>query len=174
MTRRCGSLSTSWHNRPMNPGKIHFDAQAQIRRNNLEKRKTLVEQLQAYNDSQQWDNADSSSINWPGVNALISTAIKEWRSYSPIERGPNQAVQLMFDRNLDVLRKQLSDYHLRNSDLKKKLIDKAQSLLEHEDNRKAIEEVKRLQAQWKQLGPAAHKDEQSLWRRVSCVLRCYF
>lgn len=152
------------------PCKLYFDAQAQIRKDNLEKRKTLVDQLQAYSDSQQWDTVDLTSINWGGVNTLIGTAIKEWRSYSPIERGPNQTVQLSFDRNLDLLRKQLNDYYQRNAVLKKQLIGKVQALLEQEDNRKAIDEVKRLQTDWKQFGPTARKDEQVLWKafRSSC------
>jgi exonuclease SbcC len=152
------------------PCKLYFDAQAQIRRDNIEKRKILVDQLQAYNDSQQWDTADSVSINWSGLNTLIGTAIKEWRSYSPIERGPNQTIQSAFDRNLDLLRKQLNDYYQRNTVLKKQLIDKAQTLLEQEDNRKAIDEAKRLQADWKNFGPAARKDEQALWKafRAAC------
>jgi exonuclease SbcC len=126
--------------------------------------------LQAYNDSQQWDTADLASINWGGVNTLIGAAIKEWRSYSPIERGPNQTIQSAIDRNLDSLRKQLNDYYQRNTVLKKQLIDKVQALLEQEDNRKAIDEVKRLQADWKQIGTTARKDEQALWKsfRAAC------
>ena len=43
-------------------------------------------------------------------------------------------------------------------------------MAENEDNQKAIEAVKRLQALWKATGPALRKEEQGLWKafRAAC------
>ena len=49
-------------------------------------------------------------------------------------------------------------------------LDEALKLADHEDNQKAIEAVKRLQALWKATGPALRKEEPRLWRafRAGC------
>ncbi|MFT6437579.1 MAG: hypothetical protein ACJAVI_005655 [Candidatus Azotimanducaceae bacterium] len=146
------------------PCKVFFDRQAEIRSGNLEKRSQLVAQLENYLSAQQWDGEESVSIVWSTVEKLLTTAIKEWRSYAPIERAANKRVQQGFDRVLNGLRAKLNEHYQKNADIKRQMIEQVLALVEKDDNRKAVEEVKQLQAKWKLAGAALRKDEQALWK----------
>jgi exonuclease SbcC len=152
------------------PCKDYFDEQAKIRQVNFEKRSNLVTQLNDYFSAQQWQGEGSEFIDWSAVEKLITTAIKEWRSYSPTERTANKPVQQNFDSALDAIRGKLNENLQQNAQLKQQLIDQVKQLTDQQDNRQAVEDVKRLQAQWKLAGLASRKDEQHLWKafRAGC------
>lgn len=146
------------------PCKIFFDQQAEIRSDNLEKRSQLVTQLEGYLSAQHWDGEEADPIDWSAVEKLLTTAINEWRSYAPVERNANRKVQQGFDRVLNGIRAKLSEHYQKNADIKRQMIEQVLALADHQDNRKAVEEVKRLQAKWKLAGAALRKDEQALWK----------
>ncbi|MBT3831528.1 MAG: DUF349 domain-containing protein [Gammaproteobacteria bacterium] len=146
------------------PCKVFFDQQAKIRSDNLEKRIEMVSQLEIYLSAQRWDGEEAEAVDSSAVEKLITTAIRQWRSYAPIERTANKPVQQGFDRVLDALRAKLNEHYQKNADIKRQFIDQVLKLVDLQDNRQAVEEVKRLQAQWKLAGAALRKDEQALWK----------
>jgi hypothetical protein len=147
------------------PCKVFFDQQAKIRNDNLEKRIQMVTQLENYYSAQQWDGEEEAeSVDWRAVEKLLTTAIKEWRSYAPFERTANKPVQQGFDRMLDAIRAKLNEHYQKNADIKRQLIEQVLKLLDLQDNRNAVEDVKRLQGKWKLAGAASRKDEQVLWK----------
>ena len=146
------------------PCKVFFDQQAKIRSDNLERRIQMVTQLENYLSAQRWDGEEAEVIDSSAVEKLITTAIIQWRSYAPVERAANRSVQQGFDRMLDVLRAKLNEHYQKNADIKRQFIDQVLKLVDWQDNRQAVEEVKRLQAQWKLAGAALRKDEQVLWK----------
>ena len=152
------------------PCKIYYEQKSEIRRSNIEKRRILVSQLNDYVAAQTWEGDGSESIDWKLTEKLIGTAIKEWQSYAPTDRDANKPLQKKFDRLLDSLREKLSSHQQHNAERKQQLIAQVDALLEISDKRAATEKVKNLQAQWKQVGVVARKQEQKLWRlfRVSC------
>lgn len=146
------------------PCKVFYEQQAEIRQKNLEKRSVLLTQLQDYFSAQPWDAEQAEGVDWSAVEKLLTAAIREWRCYSPIERVANKPVQQDFERVLDAIREKLNEHYQKNSAFKQQLIEQVAQLVDHQDNRKAVEEVKRLQARWKQVGPASRRDEQALWK----------
>ena len=146
------------------PCKVFFDQQAKIRSDNLEKRIQMVTQLENYLSAQRWDGEEAEAIDSSAVEKLITTAIKQWRGYAPVERTANKPVQQGFDRILDTLRGKLNEHYQKNADIKRQFIDQVLKLVDWQDNRQAVEEVKRLQGQWKLAGAALRKDEQVLWK----------
>ena len=152
------------------PCKIYYEQKSEIRRSNIEKRRNLIGQLNDYVAAQTWEGDGSESIDWKLTEKLIGTAIKEWQSYAPTDRDANKPLQKKFDRLLDSLREKLSSHQQHNAERKQQLIAQVDALLEISDQRAATEKVKNLQAQWKQVGVVARKQEQKLWRlfRVSC------
>ena len=152
------------------PCKIYYEQKSEIRRSNIEKRRILIGQLNDYVAAQTWEGEGSESIDWKLTEKLIGTAIKEWQSYAPTDRDANKPLQKKFDRLLDSLREKLSSHQQHNAERKQQLIAQVDALLEISDKRAATEKVKNLQAQWKQVGVVARKQEQKLWRlfRVSC------
>ena len=152
------------------PCKVYYDQKSEIRRSNIEKRRTLVSQLNDYVTAQSWEGDGADSIDWKLTEKLIGTAIKEWQSYAPTDRDANKPLQKKFDRVLDTLRSKLSAHQQQNAELKQQLIAQVDVLLETSDKRAATEKVKQLQAQWQKVGVVPRKQEQKLWRlfRASC------
>ena len=152
------------------PCKAYYDQKSEIRRSNIEKRRTLVSQLNDYVTAQSWEGNGAESIDWKLAEKLIGTAIREWQSYAPTDRDANKPVQKKFDRLLDSLRSKLSAHQQQNAELKRQLIAQVDALLENSDKRAATEKVKQLQAQWRKVGVVPRKQEQKLWRlfRASC------
>ena len=152
------------------PCKVYYEQKSEIRRSNIEKRRILIGQLNDYVAAQNWEGDGSETIDWKLTEKLIGTAIKEWQSYAPTDRDANKPLQKKFDRLLDSLREKLSSHQQHNAERKQQLIAQVDALLEISDKRAATEKVKNLQAQWKQVGVVARKQEQKLWRlfRVSC------
>lgn len=152
------------------PCKVYYEQKSEIRRSNIEKRRTLVSQLNDYVSAQPWEDDGAESIDWKLTEKLIGTAIKEWQSYAPTDRAANKPVQKKFDRLLDTLRSKLSAHQQLNAERKQQLIAQVDALLETSDKRAATEKVKHLQGQWQKVGVVPRKQEQKLWRlfRVSC------
>jgi exonuclease SbcC len=152
------------------PCKVYYDQKSEIRRNNIEKRRTLVSQLNDYVTAQPWEGNGAERIDWKLAEKLIGTAIREWQSYAPTDRDANKPVQKKFDRLLDSLRSKLSAHQQQNAERKQQLIAQVDALLENSDKRAATEKVKQLQAQWQKVGVVPRKQEQKLWRlfRASC------
>ena len=98
---------------------------------------------------------------------MLREAPLEWRSHSPVERDAARALQPEFDAAIGRLQAVLNAWYERNVAGKRALIDGARQLLDLEDGREAVDTVKRLQAQWKDIGPAPREQEQSSVARVS-------
>ena len=152
------------------PCKVYYELKSEIRRTNIEKRRTLVSQLNDYVSAQPWEDDGAKSIDWKLTEKLIGVAIKEWQSCAPTDREANKRVQKKFDRLLDNLRSKLAAHQKVNAERKQQLITQVDALLETSDKRAATEKVKHLQAQWQKVGVVPRKQEQKLWRlfRASC------
>ncbi len=141
------------------PCRDYFAEQSNIRQLNLNSLKQLVAQLKDYLENHDWTNA-----NWKEVGKVIRMARQEWRGYSPTERVATQPVQAEFENVLAAIQQKLNEEFARNDALKRELIAQAQQLVAAEDVRKAVEDIKQLQARWQTIGASLRKDEQQLWR----------
>jgi Domain of Unknown Function (DUF349) len=140
------------------PCREHFEAQAKLRQKNLDERKAVLERLLAFETTQGAGNPD-----WRLVASVVSEAPREWRRYFPVEREAGRTDQEKFDEALGRLQARLDAWYERNVADKQSLIKRARYLLTQEDSREAIDAVKRLQALWKDTGPAPGAQSQSLW-----------
>ena len=140
------------------PCREYFEAQAQIRRDHLQRRQALLERLAAFEAAHNWEQPD-----WQTVSMALRDARQEWRQHSPVDRAAGKAVQERFDAVLASLQNRLDLEYARNIKEKRLLIDRAQRLLASEDSRKAIDEVKELQQKWKGVGPVPRAADRSLW-----------
>lgn len=140
------------------PCKEYFAAQAKQRQDNLDKRKALLERLQAFATSHNWEQPD-----WKNVARALRESHQQWRTHQPVERAANKPLQAQFDVVTAELQTRLDGEYARNAAAKQRLINAAQRLLTLDDSRKATDEVKRLQAEWKDIGAVARDNEQKLW-----------
>jgi exonuclease SbcC len=151
------------------PCRDYFAEQAAIRQRNLESCKALVEQLKTYEQNYTWESAD-----WKAVEKVVRLAHQEWRDYSPTDRAATQPVLAEFEAVLARIDQRLNDERNKNTAVKQSLIQRARQLLEQDDTRMAIEDVKQLQAQWQQVGIMARAIDQKLWREFRGVCDAIF
>jgi hypothetical protein len=140
------------------PCREYFDAQAALRKENLNERRALLERLDAFEKNQAAENAD-----WPLLARVLREAPQEWRRYFPVDREAGRAAQAEFDAAMARLQARLDAWHERNAEHKRSLIKRAGHLLTLQDGREAIDAVKRLQSLWKETSPGPRDLDQRLW-----------
>ena len=140
------------------PCREHFEAQAKLRQQNLDKRRAVLERLIAFEATQIGDNPD-----WRLLASVLSDAPKEWRRHFPVDREAGRVPQEQFEGSMGRLQAKLDAWHESNVADKLSLIKRARFLLTQEDSREAIDAVKQLQLRWKETGPAPGAQSQSLW-----------
>ncbi len=140
------------------PCKQHFEKLAELRRQNLDKRKVLTKQVEVFYGGSDWDNAD-----WKKVQKILKVARDEWQSYSPVEHNENKKIQTTFDKVMDKIYQKLQEEYQKNAEQKQQLVEKAKHTLELENMFDATEQIKSLQQKWKKIGFSTRKKDQTLW-----------
>ncbi len=151
------------------PCQAYFEAQAALRRDNLEARRSIVGRLLALEVSQREENADRGLI----LLALREAPREFWR-HAPVERDAGRTLHVEFDQAMDRLRAQLDAWHEANAGNRQLLITQARSLLVLEDSSQAIEGIKNLQARWRDAGALPRDRDQLLWAEFREVCDAVF
>ena len=129
------------------PCREHFREVDAQRSANIEKRKTMLAQLQQFVAQQDWENAD-----WPKVFDIRRTAPQEWASYQPVHFTENREPGRQFSailKQLDEALKQAADRHAATY---QQLLEAATALLDDATSRDSIDRWKALQEKWKKAG----------------------
>ena len=140
------------------PCREYFAAQALVREQNLQRRKVLLEALTAFEAQTDWAQAD-----WPAVIKVLRETKDEWRRVAPVDRVAGKSQQEAFSALTARLQGRLDAEYARNEQQKQALIERAQALLASDDARAAVDAIKRLQQQWRTVGPVPRAVDQPLW-----------
>ena len=140
----------------------HFAAQAQARAENLAKKTALCERVEGVADSTRWIETAEA----------IKQAQAEWKAIGPVSRGQEKVVWERFRvacdrfftrRRTDLLqRKAVWGENLAK---KEALCQKVEALAESTDWEPAAVEIRRLQAEWRAVGPVKKSRSEALWER---------
>jgi len=145
----------------------HFAAQAEARAENLAKKIALCEHAESL----------AESTNWIRTADEIKKLQADWKTIGPVTRGQEKAVWERFRaacdrfftrRHADLAeRKKVWADNLAKKDA---LIAKAEALQDSTDWDAAAGEIKRLQNEWKTIGPVKKSRSEALWQRfrTSC------
>lgn len=140
------------------PCKAHFKAQAEMRAANLERRKQVVSELAQFEATHDWEQPI-----WSEVMNRLRSARDTWRNAHPTDRAATKATQAQFDAIMQSLNGRLDAEFERNVQRKRRLIAQAQALTTAGDLRRAIDDIKSLQADWKEVGLVPRSQDQALW-----------
>ena len=140
------------------PCREYFAAQALVREENLRRREVLLAKLTTFEAETHWEQPD-----WQALIKVLRDTKQEWRSHSPVDRQPGKKQDEAFAAITASLQGRMDAEHSRNVQQKESLIERAQALVASEDGRKAIDETKRLQQQWRAVGPVPREVDQRLW-----------
>jgi len=140
------------------PCRDHFEAQAQVRAQNLERRKALVARLADYEQSTPWE-----SVDWRNVANALRAAKQEWRNCNPTERAATRPIEQQFDESIARIQARLDGEYAANLERKQRLVKQAQLLAASTDLAQAATEVKQLQLAWRDIGLVPHAAGHALW-----------
>jgi hypothetical protein len=140
----------------------HFAAQAEARGGNLARKIALCERAEAL----------AESTNWIQTADEIKKLQAEWKTIGAVSRGQEKAIWERFRSACDRF------FTRRHADLaerktvwadnlakKEALCARAEALKDSTDWDTAATEMKRLQAEWKTIGPVKKTRSEALWQR---------
>ncbi len=140
----------------------HFAAQAEARGGNLARKVALCERAEAL----------AESTNWIQTVDEIKKLQAEWKTIGPVSRGQEKSIWERFrtacDRFFTRRHADLAERKTAWADnLAKKdaLCVKAEALRDSTDWDAAAAEIKRLQAEWKTVGPVKKTRSEAMWQR---------
>ena len=145
-----------------NRSAAYFAAQNAERSANLVKKQALTERVEALADSSDWVRTASQ------IQALQA----EWKTIGPVSRGQEKAVwerfrgacDRFFTRRQEDLKKRKDEWSA-NLTRKEALCAEAEGLANSTDWNTAAAAFKKLQADWKTIGPVRKAKSEAVWQR---------
>jgi Arc/MetJ-type ribon-helix-helix transcriptional regulator len=149
----------------------HAAAQNAERGANLARKEALCAQAGALADSTEWVKTAAA------VQALQA----EWKTIGPVNRGHERAIwerfraacDRFFTRRQEDLKRRKDDWNA-NFARKEALCVAAESLAESTDWEAAAATVKKLQAEWKTIGPVRKSRSEAIWQRFRTACDHFF
>jgi hypothetical protein len=151
------------------PCQAYLTGQAAIRRTNLDARRQVLDRVLAFETGLDAEQPDHALIM-----RVLREAPQEWRGHAPVDRDASRPLDADFFSALDRLRARVNAWHAANAADKQALIARASQLATTTDLPRAIDEVKRLQAQWKTTGPVPHAQSQAMWDEFRALCNAVF
>ena len=153
-----------------------FLGRKQEEEENLAKKTNLCEQVEALNFE-----SLSTMAEWDAMSQLVIGMQNEWKTVGFTPRKQNQAIFERFRTACDrfftakahyfrSLRETLAD----NLAQKTALCQRAEELKDSTDWRNTTNAFVALQAEWKKIGPVAHKVSDAVWKRFNTACNAFF
>ncbi len=123
----------------------------------------------------------ADSTNWIQTAEAIKKLQAEWKTVGPVSRGREKAIwdrfrtacDRFFTRRHDDLA-QRKGVWAENLAKKDALCVRAEALAESTDWDAAAAEIKRLQAEWKSIGPVKKSRSEAIWQRFRSACDRFF
>ena len=142
--------------------KAYYEEQDQLRQENLEKKKAICAEAEGL----------SSSDDWKQTADKYKELQQQWKDIGPGPRKEEQVIWEQFRKACDEFfgrRKEhfaeVDSERAENTVKKEALVVAIEEAAQSEKMREAAEEIKELQKQWKEIGPAERNKENELWKR---------
>lgn len=147
------------------PCKAYFKQRKQLMATNLKARREICEKLDS-----ELTAIDQENVNISNLNKLLHSAEQEWKKYAPVEQSKIKSLQKKYYSIINQLRKLRKNALKSNGNQKQAYITEARQLAEVEDQQMAMNEAKRLQKEWKTIGPTSYKEDKKYWEefRAAC------
>ena len=149
----------------------HFAVEAQARAENLARKTVLCEKAEAL----------AESTSWIQTAEEIKRLQGEWKAIGPVSRGREKAIwdrfrtacDRFFTRRHDDLAQRKKTWG-ENLSRKDALCVRAEALAESSDWEPAAAEIRRLQNEWKTVGPVKKSRSEAVWQRFRAACDKFF
>jgi hypothetical protein len=146
-------------------------AQNEERGHNLARKQALCEQAEAL----------AESSDWVKTATAIQALQAEWKTIGPVTRGSEKAVwerfrsacDRFFTRRQEDLKRRKDEW-AGNLARKEALCAQAEALAESTEWDNAAAQVKRLQSEWKTIGPVRKSKSEAVWNRFRAACDRFF
>ncbi|MGE3343996.1 MAG: DUF349 domain-containing protein [Vicinamibacterales bacterium] len=150
---------------------VYYTKLREERGENLERKRVLVEEAEKLADS----------TDWAKTAARFQELQKEWQATGPVPRDDAKdlaqrfrtACNNFFTRRRDDLTDKKKEW-TDNLERKEALCAKAEALAESTDWDNAANELKKLQAEWKTIGPVRRNKSEQIWNRFRAAADAFF
>ncbi len=143
------------------PCRAYFKQQSELRKYNQGQRTKICDELALYLDATDWEQA-----NWKAAQEILFRSRDEWRRFHPVERGPGRKLQTRFQKLWNSLQEKIEAEWQRNLQHKTRIVERATEALESDaSTQDKIDQVKKLQADWKKVGITERRVDQRLWKQ---------
>ncbi|MCV6639440.1 DUF349 domain-containing protein [Candidatus Albibeggiatoa sp. nov. NOAA] len=146
-------------NEAYKPCKVYFEEQAQQRHQHFEQKQIICAELETFGEGIDWEQPD-----WKEIHHQVREFEKRWRNVGPTDRKQKKPLQTRFDAAMQPIDKRLDAERKSNLQFRERLTANVIKAHNIDDLSEAIEEVKKLQAQWHVTVPGSRKDERNLWK----------
>ena len=143
---------------------------------NLEAKKALCEK------AEEIVNEDYSSVNaWQKKSLELSEIFKVWKTIGPASKKDNEEIWARFKASMDSFfgkKKEffasMKDKQTENLERKTQLCIEAEALMESSEWKKTAEQLKKLQEEWKTIGPVPKRHTDKIWKRFRTACDTFF
>ena len=143
---------------------------------NLEAKKALCEMAEAV------VNEEYTSMSaWQKKSAELSEIFKVWKTVGPASKKDNEEIWARFKSSMDdffAKKKEffasMKDKQTENLERKTQLCIEAEGLMDSSDWRKTAEQLKKLQEEWKTIGPVSKRQTDKIWKRFRTACDTFF
>ena len=143
---------------------------------NLEAKKSLCEKVE------ELLTEEYTSINaWQKKSTELSEIFAVWKTVGPAGKKENEEIWQRFRASMDAFfakKKEffasLKDRQNENLEKKTQLCVEAEALMESTDWKNATEQMKKLQEEWKTLGPVPKRHADKIWKRFRAACDTFF
>ncbi len=145
----------------------HYDELQEHWEENLKLREKICEKIEEASRAEL-----KSHGKWQAKIKEVRAYAEAFRAAGRVPKGKSSEIWNRFREALRLFNhaknefyKELKDKYKGNLEDRKKLIDAAEAIKDSDDWKGTAEKLKRLQRDWKKIGPVAHADNQKTWRR---------
>ena len=144
------------------PCRLFFGEQEKLREKHLAIRLSLIEQGKELSLS--IGNIEKDKLDFKVIDGQLNKLSQAWTDAGEVDRQKYNALQYQFTQNLEPIKVIIKDFHDQNVRLKSALIEKVKLEIESVDIYLAIENTKKFQNQWREIGYAGPRQDNKLWQ----------
>ena len=154
----------------------HFAKIAEEQNGNFQTKTALCEK------AEEIVNGEYASINaWQKKSTELTELFQVWKTVGPAAKKENEEVWARFKAAMDgffAKKKEyfstLKDQQTENLERKTQICIEAEALMESTEWKKASEQLKKLQEQWKTIGPVPKRHADKIWKRFRAACDAFF
>ena len=156
--------------------KAVFEALEENRKKNLELKTILIEKAELIAQT-----SPKKIKEWREKTTELDGLMAEWKKIGQVPKAQNEEVWKRFRKSFNTFYDNKSNYFKQvnkerkaNLILKEEICKRAEEIKDSEDLNFATNELKKLQREWKEIGPVPEKVSNAIWKRFRAACDEFF